>query len=384
MQWPPAFLEPDADLARRHVRHFFDDEFASISDVVETLSCLGRSAQVGPNLRVLVDGRSCAVTRCRVIDQAPASREESLESWAERLFSDQPFWVVVNEVELFNEALAVRAARAVQPLIEAHAAWFGGLQIALVIGRKGFTPLGAHVDSDCRWNFHFHLGPAPKSVIVWPEGQLLDAPMADMIDPGRLVDRGISASLSARDLFVLPCQAHHVGRYDGLAVTVIVSFKLLSERMLLESAFASLLDARARKASARRVPLMTARDVDIGGLDIDSAQMQQQAETDRLLRQSNLGFTVKRPDNRRRVDWANDVLAIVSPFPIHYQQIDPGRLQILARGHRILIPNDRSVVELIVRFNAGQSIPAKSVSATGSVRAVLGLLLSHSAIQRSP
>jgi len=263
-EWPTSFLDSRTDLAQHHLSNVFGDDFASVADVLATLSAIGTSRQVGPNLRVMVDGRACAATRRRVIDEAPGAGDESLESWASRLFAEQPFWVVVNEVEVFNEDLAARAARAVWPIVEAHRSWFGGLHIALLIGRRGFTPLGAHVDTDCRWNFHFHLGPAPKSVTVWPVGELDAQPLADLLAPARIIDRGASATLAAGDLFVLPCQTHHLARYDGLAATLVVSFKLLSERALLESAFARLLDQPVRAADA--IPKACANLLDLSFL----------------------------------------------------------------------------------------------------------------------
>lgn len=379
---PDDFLERGTNPALRLVHDFVTDELISFGDVTSTLECLRDSPQVGPNLRVAVDGGYRQDMRQRVIDSDPAHDGEPLQSWADRLFGTDPFYVVVNELEVFNPALVRRVGRLLWPLIEAHARWFGGLSLALLIGRDGFSSFGVHRDRDCRWNLQFHLGPASKTMIVWDDDALEGAADADLLAVEPLLPRGDSFELQPGDLFVLPCRKQHAGRYTDLAVTLVASLRVGTARGLAEAAFRSLLDERARAAPLPEVGLSrrTADAADFAQWEIDGPAFERAVESERLRRWSNLGMTVRKPDALPAPSRLHGkVLSIVDPFPICWQALPGGRLWISARGHTLTIAHHARMLEILERLNAREKIRVEH-DAPPTLLMLMAFLHSHDAV----
>ncbi|MGD8817488.1 MAG: hypothetical protein PVJ51_09885 [Acidobacteriota bacterium] len=381
MRLPDLFLEDDADLTLTHLHGLVTDELVSLDDVCATLECLRTSSQVGPNLRVAVDGGYRQDVRQQVIDSDPEYDGEPLTSWAQRLFGSRPFYVVVNELEVFNPALVRRVARLLRPLIESQAAWFGGLSMALLIGREGFTSFGVHRDSDCRWNLQFHLGPAPKTMTVWQDDALAEATDADLLAVAPLLSRGLSFELQRGDLFVLPCQERHAAHYTDLAVTLVASMRVVSARGLAEAALRRSLDEQYRGASS--TPIGLSRP-ELGAAaaarrEISGQEFEQAVEAERLRRWSNLGMTVRNPDplpNAAVLRGAS--VALVDPFPVCHQQLPGARLRVFARGHVLAITHDDAVVELIEQLNTGATVVV-GPDAPPTILMLLAFLCGHGA-----
>jgi hypothetical protein len=381
-RWPVEFLEPGADLQLRLLHDFVGDDLVSMRDVRFALAKLRTSPQVGPNLRVAVAGGYRQDVRQQVIDSDPLHDDESLQEWAQRLFADNPFYVVVNELELFDPALARRVARLLWPIIESQAHWFGGLSLALLIGREGFTSFGIHRDRDCRWNVQFHLGPAPKSMAVWADGTLDDAPAADLLAVAPLLPQGESFRLDPGDLFVLPCQKRHAAHYTELAVTLVASMRTESERSITEAALRRLLDRSYGGEPSPPVALArsTLTDGRLSDLAIDDAGLQGAREQERLRRWSNLGMTVRESEQLPAISEVLDkTLSIVDPFPICRQALDGSRRWVAARGHVITIAGGEEIDALVERLNAGKTIAVGRDLAPATLM-LLAFLLGHGAV----
>jgi len=381
MRLPPPLLERDADLALTHLHGLVTDELVSLRDVTATLESLRTSPQVGPNLRVAVDGGYRQDVRQQVIDSDPEHDGEPLTSWANRLFGARPFYAVVNELEVFNPALVQRVARLLRPVIESQAGWFGGLSMALLIGRDGFTSFGVHRDSDCRWNLQFHLGPAPKTMTVWQDNALAGATDAELLAVAPLLSRGRSFELQRGDLFVLPCQERHAAHYTDLAVTLVASMRVVTARGLAEAALRRSIDEQYRGAPSPPVGLSRAElgSTAAARWEMNGPGFEQVVEAERLRRWSNLGMTVRNPDPPPNVAALRGAsVAIVDPFPICHQQLPDARLRVFARGHVLTIAHDDAVVELIERLNAGDAMLVDQ-DAPLTVLMLLAFLCGHGA-----
>jgi hypothetical protein len=357
--WPAGFLEPAADLALRSAPRFVTDELVSMRDVTGTLAALRSSPQVGPNLRVAVDGGYRQDVRQHVIDSDPAHDGQSLESWADRLFGERPFYVVINELEVFNPALARRTARLLWPLVESQTHWFGGLSLALLIGREGYTSFGIHRDGDCRWNLQFHLGPAPKSMIVWEDAALAQASNAELLAVEALLPNGTRFEVAGGDLFVLPCRRLHAAHYTELAVTLVASMRVTTGRSLAEAAFGRLIEERTRQQPRQELALgsPTSTSKHPGALAFDEPTVEIAIEGERLRRWSNLGMTVR---NAERLPTPAEVLgktlSIADPFPICPQALPDGRLRVAARGHTLTVTGGERIGALLEQLNRGDCI----------------------------
>lgn len=385
MSWPDDFLEPGADLSLRLLHEFVADTLVSLQDVTATVTSLRRSSQVGPNLRVAVEGGYRQDVRQQVIDSDPAYDGEPLEQWAERLFGAKPFYVVINELEVFNPALAARVARLLWPIIEAQAEWFGGLSLALLIGRQGFTSFGAHRDSGCRWNLQFHLGPAAKSMTVWDDEALAGASNADLLaveplPPGR------ELVLEAGDLFVLPCRKLHAAHYTELAVTLVASLQIGTARALAEGALRRALEEHERRDAVQEIGLSRSHSgtAAFARWTMDGSTLELAVETERLRRWSNLGMKVKVVDALPSPpELLGVTLSIVRPFPICQQELPDGRRRIVARGHTITVADDEQIGALIERLNAGE--PVRVTRALPPAALMLcAFLLGHDAVYELP
>lgn len=359
MHLPDLFLEDGADLALTHLHGFVTDELVSLNDVSATLECLRTSPQVGPNLRVAVDGGYRQDVRQQVIDSDPERDGEPLTTWAKRLFGARPFYVVVNELELFNPPLVQRVARLLRPVIESQAGWFGGLSMALLIGREGFTSFGVHRDNDCRWNLQLHLGPAPKTMTVWEDDALAGATNAELLAVTPLLPGGRSFELRRGDLFVLPCRKRHAAHYTDLAVTLVASMRVVTARGLAEAALQRSLDAQYRGAPSPPVGLSRPElgSTDAVRWEIRGPAFEQAIEAERLRRWSNLGMTARNPDPLPKVTALRGAtVSIVDPFPICHQPLSDARLRVFARGHVLTIAHEDEIVALIERLNAGEQV----------------------------
>jgi hypothetical protein len=381
MRLPDLLLERDADLALTHLHGLVTDELVSLEDVTATLESLRSSPQVGPNLRVAVDGGYRQDVRQQVIDSDPEHDGEPLTTWAKRLFRARPFYVVVNELELFNPPLVQRVARLLQPMIESQAGWFGGLSMALLIGREGFTSFGIHRDDDCRWNLQLHLGPAPKTMTVWEDDALVGASNAELLAVTPLLAQGHSFELRRGDLFVLPCRKRHAAHYTDLAVTLVASMRVVTTRGLAEAALRRSLDAQYRGAPSPPVGLSRPElgSTDAARWEIRGPAFEQALEAERLRRWSNLGMTVRNPDPLPKATALRGAtVSIADPFPICQQQLSGARLRVFARGHALTIAHEDRFVALIERLNAGHEVDVGE-EAPPTVLMLLAFLCGHGA-----
>jgi hypothetical protein len=383
--WPPGFLDPDAVLDLHLLKGFVTDDLMSMEDVRTTLAAVGPLSQVGPNLRVAVDGGYRQDVRQKLIDSEPPDGNRWLEHWAEGLFGDQPFYVVVNELEVFNPVLVRRIARLLWPLVEAHSGWFGGLSMALLMGRDGYTSFGVHRDPDCRWNLQFHVGPSSKTTLVWADGTLDDSTSAERLAVDPLLPKAAAFELAPGDLFVLPCRRMHAARYDDLAVTLVASMKVESERSLAEAAFHRLLDANGDRKGAGPLPLgrslLGANPMLDPGLDGEG--LASAMESERLRRWSNLGMIARKAGRLPAIPEILGLTFVISdPFPVCARVLADGRRWIAARGHTLTLAGDDDVDSLVERLNAGERVRAGGDLAPRALL-LLAFLIGHQAVHEA-
>ena len=243
---------------------FLDTPALTEEDLADVL----RSAATAPDLmlRTYLDGGNRADAQETVVCDPPGPGE-TLPRWAQRLFGDRRFGIVINGAERVSEHLARRSAQLLEPFFSVHGMPYGGIDVAFFVGNYGYTPFGIHID-DRTHVLHSHLGPGTKAMSLW-EPEVFHAHVGareDCFDPDPLLAHGKTFQIRPGDLFYLPARYFHVGNTPDFSVALAVSFIELSDRELADLSLAEELE-RLQVECKERLPWLSADGQDARGAE---------------------------------------------------------------------------------------------------------------------
>lgn len=358
-----------------HYPRFFSEAPCRTSDVTEVLRAFCKVPPKSLILRVYQDGGNFSSEQARVLASPPADGE-SLASWWQRMWRKKPTALVLNGVERFHEGLCRRVAALLRPVLAARGIPVGGIDIALFIGDYGYTPFGVHADPDPA--FLIPVGSAVKTLSVWsPSVFRKRAGTRDVsFDLATLLPEAQSFALAEGSLFFLPAGHFHIGRNDGLSVTMTVSLGEVSRRALAKKALRAVLERSLLTLPATDLAFgdcapSNQRLIDEAVALVEGAAaagttaadwLRAGADAYCLSMLSNGGFRLS-PLERQEpaVSLRGRTIAGAAPFQIKYQLLGDGRMALFVRGACVTIKANPELPAVIDRINEGRLLGVSEI-----------------------
>lgn len=194
----------------------------SVANIVRML-CEMRTTRFG--FRIFQAGRQLDDADMQRVYDTPPLPGESLQTWSHRVFGATPYGIILNTGEKFDEELSSSIAVALAPLFERVGYPREGVNFSIFIGNYDRTPLGIHQDSRGEAVIHFHLGPAKKTMYVWPKDEyqpLLERLGLTRADTAQLIPHAQHFEFGPGDLYFMPEGEYHIGEQAGFSVGLTV------------------------------------------------------------------------------------------------------------------------------------------------------------------
>ena len=354
--------------------------------VVEALRTKFAQRSGMEDVRIYIGNELISETFLEKLFERPPSETEPLGSFIERSF-DGRFCIILNKGERYSERLSRQVSEKIDPLFSLTGTPALGADITIFIGNYGWTPLGIHRDKPGENVFHFHLGPAPKTIYSWTDDTYQELAGGEQnntdIDP--LLPHANAHTQHAADMFFMPWNMFHIGQSNELSVTVTVWLNnaprekyvktLVSEylRRSLEDdqllTPADLVELRRGEAGDRASRLLGV-DEDLLDLSLRDLIMRSDSEL-ALSLESNGGWqslplTLTEATGRKPATGAKlrgQTVRLAKPFRIVHET-SGDRLTLFVRGRKLELRYLPQIVSLIEMLNKGHHVVVEDLLAT--------------------
>lgn len=346
-------------------RKAFGDELCSQADVLSALRSLSGQEPYGTGIRVFEDGGLIAEGQKRVMDNPPAEGE-TVSQWANRLFGDKRFGLVVNSAERYNDKLTGKIAAWFEDVLDISGFPVGGLEMVFFIGNYGFTPFGVHLDRDQATVFHFNLGPGHKTGFVWTKDEYVSLTGSTdfHFKPEDIIDQAAAHEFGPGDIYAMPSQTYHIARCDELTVDVAVALVRMSTHQLADKLVSAFRDDLLKTEDDIAIPPIVNWDEDLPSsytqvesrLAMRSLSNGQFGQEYLARLRSNGGFNA--PPGPRSMDQhivPKGQIQATQPYQMHaFNSHD--RTLLFARGYKLNLVAAPALSELISSLNTGVSL----------------------------
>jgi ElaB/YqjD/DUF883 family membrane-anchored ribosome-binding protein len=156
----------------------------------------------------------------------PPSNSETLEQWTKRIFKDQKFGAVINELEAYSNSLSKLLASIIQPLLQDAGMPALGVSWLSFMGNYGYTPFGVHRESEGEDGFLFHLGPETKTFYIWKIEDYNRITGGSEVSPlnDELLAVGEGFELEPGDVFFIPYDTYHIAYTGEFSASIVMDF----------------------------------------------------------------------------------------------------------------------------------------------------------------
>jgi hypothetical protein len=346
-----------------------------------TMQAIGRlceRASSHSGFRVYLGGREQDEATRQAVFAQPPHPTETVTDWATRVFRQQKFGLIINQIEKFSGTLAEAISMLIQPLLTEVGIPLNGFHTSTFIGNYGYTPLGIHQDHRGSAVIHLHLGPGPKTMYTWNETlyTTLAAGKANNKNIEPLLPHATAHHFGTGDLYFMPWNDYHVGVSDELSVGVTFWFDNHTNDVILEKLFTLLkskyLNVREKKITTpqrsadgfnRFGEVMAALNTDLLPPNASLRDVLQTIHQESLLTLfSNGGWRFKPLPLRLEgqsiapADLLTGQLQAIFPYRLYYRLGGTDDLLIYCRGTELQVPNHPGLVRVLNRLNSGQPI----------------------------
>jgi hypothetical protein len=220
-----------------------DDTQILSAEILHVISELCRLRTNKYGYRVFVEDKAVTDDYLNYIFDNPPLKDESVEGYAERVFHDQPFGMIINGCEKFSDPLSKKLLKLIKPLLDIVGIPMVGLSVHTFVGNYGYTPIGIHKDNPGENVIHFHLGPGSKVMYNWSDE------VYEEIDGKRkstdkkydeLIPFADSYAFEKGDIYFMPWNKYHLGKTDGLSIGVTLWFNNPPKSKLFDKILSSL------------------------------------------------------------------------------------------------------------------------------------------------
>ncbi|MGE3800343.1 MAG: hypothetical protein AB7H80_04920 [Candidatus Kapaibacterium sp.] len=298
----------------------------------------------------------------RVMEDPPAEGE-SLSDWTTRLFGEERFGIVLNNIEKYSHEFAATIASQTNLLLELTGTPLGGIAFLLFIGNYGFTPFGVHKDNPGEEGFLFHMGPGEKRLYTWETERFLELSGGEATHkhPEEILSEAEHTFILAPgDIAFLPSSTYHVADTPDFSISMVMDFVNPPAKRVRGAIAAHIVEKNEGLGYADPVPPLSPTEDGYASV-LELLDMESEITTgfeDYLLRlQSNCGFYTPaegKSEGSSVMPGEGEKLKIADPFPIFYRRRDEENVTIYCRGNAISIPLHPRLTEWLDRLNAGE------------------------------
>jgi len=393
--WWSKFLVDSENLTKTTVfKNAFSIEDSNIlsAEILNVLKQLCRLRTNKYGYRTYIDGKIVGDDKLNYIFDNPPLEGENVVNYAERVFSNNEFGMIINGCEKFSDPLSRKLLELLAPLIEKVGIPLTGLSVHTFVGNYGYTPLGIHKDHRGENVIHFHLGPGGKEMYNWSDE------VYEQIDGKRkneekkyeeLIQYAEKFPFESTDIYFMPWDKHHLGKTDGLSIGVTVWFNNPPKAKLFDSIFSSLAkqymvtDDRLKEVfSPIKEPhgqetlneLLGLFQDEENLLDLPFLQLFKLLHDDfKLALFSNAGWktrTISLSDENlydvNNYEILQDKkLKLVNPFNIYFRKsLDESEIIIFARGSKLKFRYHTGIETLLELLNSGKELETNEILKT--------------------
>lgn len=220
-----------------------DDVDLLSGEILHVISELCRLRTNKYGYRVYVDDKMVKDDYLNYIFDHPPLPNEDVVEYAERVFKDKNFGMIINGCEKFSDPLSKKLLELISPLLESVGIPMVGLSVHTFVGNYGYTPLGIHKDNPGENVIHFHLGPGGKVMYNWSDEvyeQLNGVKKNHEKDFDALIPYADTYAFEKGDVYFMPWNKYHLGKTDGLSIGATVWFNNPPKRYLFDKILSSL------------------------------------------------------------------------------------------------------------------------------------------------
>jgi hypothetical protein len=359
------------------------------NEILHVISELCRLRTNKYGYRVYVEDKIVNEDFFNYIFDNPPIKLEDIEQYADRVFKDQNFGMIINGCEKFSDPLSKKLLELISPLLEIVGIPLVGLSVHTLIGNYGFTPLGIHKDNPGENVIHFHLGPGGKTMYNWSDEvyeQINGKKKNEDKDFEELLPFAESYEFQKGDVYFMPWNKYHLGKTDGLSIGVTVWFNNPPKKDLFGKIMSSLTNQYMIKDDSIKEILSPVKDpygqetlkemkelliVDENILDLSFNDIFKLLHDDyKLALFSNAGWKTRTTSlsDERLFDLNNysflkdKVIKVTHPFKIYNRKsVDGQEIVIFARGSKLNLRYHAEIENIIIEINKGELISSTKV-----------------------
>jgi len=367
---------------------------ASVTDVVRSFS---RRKDGQQSFRVWIDNEQKSeeyVTR--YIYANPPLGDEDLVAWAQRVFGDRRFGIIINGSESYSEPFCRTIARYVAPLMEEIGVALNGVGSHVFIGNYGFTPIGIHQDSPGADVIHFHIGPGGKDMYNWEPADYvaltgtptnyksIKSPAKPSLET--MLPYASKYTFGKGDLYFMPWSKYHIGYSDEISIGVTVWLENLTRKEVVTN----MIEGFKQQYVKQQDQQVNAFEKDLTGFPSFSAnvrnvlQMEERKQNlsfvglleehyrDQVLNlHSNAGLLIPPPllkdeSNYVEKDYRHLLgksVRVSDPCRIYHKTTSDNKLVVFTRARRIVAPYHAYLVTVIEKLNTAGAFRVEALLA---------------------
>ncbi|AMP97872.1 hypothetical protein AY601_0933 [Pedobacter cryoconitis] len=341
------------------------------------------------DFRLYLNGKS--QSRKYMVDNLfnfPPLITETLAEWADRVFSDQKFGLIINSGEKFSNEMAEKIALYLNPLLEQAGLPLKGINITVFVGNYGFTPLGIHTDHPGENVMHLHLGPGEKTMYNWDieAYKELAGDVSNNKNITPLLPYAKAFQLKEGDVYFMPWNKFHIGNTEDFSVGVSVWYNNMPLNKLFENLIKSfkyqflkeddtndksMIVRPYKKPDAEEgfEQILSALEMDENRINKSLKNLSKEVfEAYILSLYSNQGWKSRpisvedelsqdgvKQDASTFHHLKGKIISVPKSYKMTYKVLENGQLRIYARGTKIEIKYHPELIAIIEKLNEGGS-----------------------------
>lgn len=307
-------------------------------------------------LKIFLKGEQDNAQNELFIAQPPLANE-SLKDWAKRTYQGEPFGLIMNFIENYNNEIVEKMSDKVAPLINALGYPFAGLSLLFFMGDYGYTPFGVHRGSAGEDGVLFHLGPATKTFYIWEteEYNRLTNHATSYKNVEEILHAATAYVLEPGDAISFPDDMYHVANTEAFSVSLVLDYRRASQGKVKE-----LLINELSQVNPDNNTLLNHISPSELLQTLNFQNESEQAVKRLMLRlKSNGGFMKPSIKQYASID-LQGTYQLKKPFSLELLPLKKQHSSVFARGHEIIIEDSKELFDLINLLNTGLPVNLSS------------------------
>ncbi|WP_153398878.1 hypothetical protein [Chryseobacterium vaccae] len=385
--WWNMFLDKSENLTKTLVlKNVFSNEDSDLlsNEILTVIKHLCRLRTNKYGYRAFIDGKKTDEETLNYIFDNPPLDGEDVTDYAERVFSNKEFGMIINGCEKFSDPLSRKLLKLIAPLLEKKGIPLTGLSVHTFVGNYGYTPIGIHKDNRGENVIHFHLGPGGKEMYNWTDEVYEEINGKEKNEDKKfeeLIPYAEKYPFEKGDIYFMPWNKYHLGKTNGLSIGVTLWFNNPPRIKLFESIISSLSKQYMIPDEKTQEILEPTKDVygqesfqEIMDLFKDEENLFDLPFLDllkllhddlKLALFSNAGWktrTISLSDEslydvNDYLILENKTVKLVEPFKIYYRKsTNNSEIIIFARGSKLKFRYDKGIEAMLDLLNSGKKL----------------------------